>query len=241
MTVMLHDLDRLAEPLREPVTRLSARLIELAGDHVVGWTLFGAATTGAFNSRLHRVHSALVVERFDLEELYAISKALRPWLQAEFNAPLVMTRAFIAASCDSFPLELLEIQQQHCTILGGDEFTSLGFDRDHVRLQCERELKSMQMALRQQVLMSHAEGRSADELASQSADGILRALRGILWLRGARLSKPAAEVVSDIERVVGRGCLGLRHLLAPSHLHGERVLSELHRDLGSLSELSDVA
>ncbi len=241
MTATLHDLDRLVEPLRERVSRLAARLLELAGDHVVGWTLFGASTTGAFNARLHRVHSALVVERFDLGELYALAQALRPWLQGEFNTPLVMTQAFIAASCDSFPLELLEIQQQHCTILGVDEFAALRFDRDHVRLQCERELKSLQMALRQRVLMSSADGRAPDDLASPSADGILRVLRGVLWLRGTRLSKPAAEVVSEIERVVGRGCLGLRHLLAPGHLHGEHVAAELHRDLLALSELSDVA
>ena len=63
--------------------------------------------------------------------------------KAKIAAPLIMTQDYIQNSLDSFPLEFLEIQQHHLCLFGQDSFAELSFYQPHLRLQCERELKSM--------------------------------------------------------------------------------------------------
>ena len=60
-----------------------------------------------------------------------------------------MTPHYLACSRDVFPVEFLDFQLVHETILGEDPFVSLQVDKAHVRLQCERELKATLVRLRQ--------------------------------------------------------------------------------------------
>ena len=65
-----------------------------------------------------------------------------------------MTPAYLSGSVDSFPLELLEIQQRRAVLWGDDYFADLKLDQADVRLQCERELKRILLGMRQGLLAS---------------------------------------------------------------------------------------
>ena len=68
-----------------------------------------------------------------------------------------MTPDYIRSSVDTFPLELIEIQQMHLTLFSEVSFDELTFQDGHVRLQCERELKALLIGLRQVLLASAGE------------------------------------------------------------------------------------
>ena len=98
------------------------------------------------------IHSVLMLDAMGLDILRQLSAKGAVSVAARFTAPMVMTPSFLKASRDSFPLELIEMQQQRLVLLGDDFFAGVTFDPSHVRLQCERELKSLSVGMRQAVV-----------------------------------------------------------------------------------------
>ncbi|MBI1826471.1 MAG: hypothetical protein HYR83_08800, partial [Planctomycetes bacterium] len=103
--------------------------------------MFGKALTAGFDPRQHPAQTAVVVERLEPASLRKLAGHGMRMGRAGLDVPLLMTLQHIECSLDTFPLELLEIQQLHITVRGADHFADLSFDPANVRLQCERELK----------------------------------------------------------------------------------------------------
>jgi hypothetical protein len=235
----LDGLDRVPELLRGPVREYAALVRSLGGDNVVSLTLFGVVMAGSFDPHRHTVRSVLVVERVDLEMLRALAGRGSKLGKDHIAAPLVMTAEYIRNSLDAFPLEFLEIQQQHATLFGPDAFAELTFDERDVRLQCERELKVILIGLRQGLLASMGKERALGELEAGAAAGLLRTLRGMLWLKGQKEAKAAEDVTRAVESLTGRRLEGLRTALDPTAERGWPAFELLYQDVAELGALVD--
>ena len=145
-------LERVSGPMRQPLEQYTQLVKELAGENARALTLFGAIAAGVFDPNRHTVRNVLVLERVDLSFLRRLGEHGVKLGKARIAAPLIMTPGYVKASLDTFPLELLEIKQNHVTVFGDDYFDDLAFDDAHVRLQCERELKAILIGLRQGLL-----------------------------------------------------------------------------------------
>ena len=166
---------------------------QIAGDRALNLSLLGAAAAGTWIPGRHRIHNALVLESIELDRLEQLARELPRFHEVAIASPLVFTPAYIRNSIDTFPLEFLEIQQQHRVVFGEDCFAPLVFEAKFIRLQCERELKSMILAMRQAVLASGGDPRRVVHQHPHAADGLLRVLRGMLWLRAVREPLPASS------------------------------------------------
>jgi len=155
------------------------------------------------------------------------------------SAPLVMTPRYIQASLDTFPLEFMEIQQAHRTVIGTSHFTELTFEEEHVRLQCEREIKALLIGLRQGLLASAGVVRFVGALEQDIGEALLRTLRGMLWLEGARDHLESHVVIAEIERTAQRELEGVRAALNPIAAHDWQEFEMLYRDIEQLGDVVD--
>ncbi len=235
----LHGLDRVPEFLRGPVREYAALIASLGGENVVSLTLFGAVVAGSFDPQRHTVRNVLVLKHVDLDMLRALAGHGSKLGKNHIAAPLVMTPEYIRDSRDAFPLEFLEIQQQHATLFGPDAFAGLTFDERDVRLQSERELKVILIGLRQGLLASMAKERALGELGIEAAAALLRTLRGMLWLKGKKEAMAADDVVQAIEALTARRLDGLRTTLDPTAQRGWPEFELLYRDVAELGALVD--
>jgi hypothetical protein len=235
----LTGLDRIAEPFREPIADYAGLLRRIAGEDARALTLFGAIVAGTFDSQRHVIRSVLVLGKIDLSVLRRISEHGTKLGKQHISAPLIMTPEYIRASLDTFPLELIEIQQMHLTLFGQGHFTDLTFDEAHVRLQCERELKVILIGLRQGLLAAAGRESVISELETTVADNLLRTLRGLLWLKGQRQAKPTDDVLAEIEKLTKRNLPGLRNAVDATAAHGWSEFETLYRDVEALGEIAD--
>jgi hypothetical protein len=225
--------------LRKPVSDYIQSIQAIAGSQALSLTLLGSAAAGTFVPGRHQVHNALVLQAIDLDRLRQLAKEMPRFRRLAIAHPLVLTPQYIRSSLDTFPLELLEMQQQHLTVLGEDCFQPLEFDAKFIRLQCERELKAMVLAMRQALLTADGDEKRLFDQHVHAADGLLRILRGMLWLKGHRQARPAAEVVTEIETATTRSLPGLRALLHPHGRPGWSDYCALHADLDALGNTTD--
>ncbi len=225
--------------LRKAVTDYLQRVQAVAGSQALSLSLLGSVAAGTFVPGRHQVQNTLVLQTIDLERLRQLAKEMPRFRRLAIAPPLVLTPEYIRSSLDTFPLELLEIQQQHLTIFGEDCFQPLEFDAKFIRLQCERELKAMVLAMRQALLTASGDEKRLFDQHVHAGDGLMRILRGMLWLKGSRQARPAADVVSEIETAVARPLPGIRALLHSQNRPNWLNYCDLHADLDALGNTTD--
>lgn len=239
MTEALTGLDSVVPSMRGPISEFADLLRQLAGTGAESLTLFGAVATDAFDPSRQTARSVLVVNRVDLSMLRRLADHGAKLGKAHIAAPLVMTPDYIKDSLDTFPLELIEIGQKHVTLFGEDCFADLSFEDAHVRLQCERELKVILIGLRQGLLAAAGREKFIGALEIDVGEGLSRTLRGLLWLKGKKDARPAAEVVTEVEGIIDRKLNGLRLAMDSTAHHGWSEFEKLYNDVEALGRLVD--
>lgn len=235
----LEGLDRVAEPMRQPIRKYAEEIRALAGDNALALTLFGAIAAGTFDKARHTVRNVLVLQSVDLEMLRRLAKDGTKLGKARISAPLVMTPAYIKASLDTFPLELIEIHQRHITLFGEDHFATLSVNDTHVRLQCERELKTILIGMRQGLLGAAGREKLVGAIETEIGERLVRTLRGLLWLKGQREPKPSTQVISELENIIQRRLPGVRDVLSVTAPHGWEQFRALYEDVETVGKVVD--
>lgn len=229
------NLGKIAEPVRPAVGRFVEIIGQLAGSKTRGLTVYGPAVTADFDAARHAVSSVLVLDTVDLDLLRRFATEGARLGKERISAPLVMTPTYIAESCDTFPVELLEIQQHHVTVLGDDFFNDLTFESQHVRLQCEREFKRILIRLRQGILAAAGREKMLADLETDIGVHLLRTLRGFLWLKDQKEYQGPSSVVDAIEKLADRKLVSVRQAVEATFDHNWSAYESLYRDVEVLA------
>lgn len=216
-------------------------LLELGGDRVDSVTLFGRVLDAAFDVETQAIRNILVAESVDLGLLRRISEQGVKLGGFGLTAPLFMTPEYISRSLDTFPLELLDIQMRHATVHGTDRFVGLEFNDADVRLQCERELKVVLIGMRQGLLASTGDERRLRGLGADVGEGLVRTLRGMLWLGGERDYLTTPALLDAMAKKVGRDLPGLRAALDAQEHGGWDQFQSLYADVEALGAMADAS
>lgn len=221
--------------LRGKLTKYGEIVAGVVGDNLAGLTAYGDGLDGAVET----LSSVLVVRRVDLAQLRLLAERGPTLGNLGLTAPVVMTPAYIEASLDTFPLEMMEIHQRHATIAGEDHFASISVDDEHLRLQCERELKRILIRMRQGVL---AAGGREDVLAALEKDvglHLVRTIRGLAWLRGERSFLSMDQAIQQAEALAGGTLDGVRRAVRKSGDHDWKAFEALYADVERLAGFVD--
>ena len=175
--------------------RMVQRLAAAAGSELESVVLYGPAARGDVHpGKLY--HLIVVMAELSPASLGLLSGPIRWWLDRGQPMPRLFSPAFIAASADVFPMELLDIAQHREVLHGRDPFADLVVDTSHLRLQCERELREKMMRLCEGYAETLDRRRELEQLLVLSYVDVAEVFRGCLYLRGETPPARGAEVVT---------------------------------------------
>lgn len=236
-------LERIPGELRDAISHYAARVREHCGDRIGCLAVYGAIAAPSFElpagDAIGRVENVLVLKIERLSDLRPLAEEGHRFGRLRIAAPLVLTPSFVKASRDTYPLELIEIQQQHVVIVGEDVFAPLEFDASFVRLQCERQLKVISLAMRQAAVTFGADWRLFRKAAWPSLLDLRRVLRGILWLKGLRQPLSTMDMVREIEGFVGHPLPGLHRVIEADRTADWNVFELVYADIEVLGRSVD--
>lgn len=233
------NLEQVTPTMQDPLRKFVDRIHMLAESNCLAVTVFGTIATPQFDPAHHTAKSVVVLHKIDLEMLRLLAQEGMKLGKAKIAAPLIMTPDYIQASVDTFPLEFLEIQQCHICIKGPDHFENLSFGTTHVRLQCERELKTILIAMRQGLLAAAGREKLLGTIESDVVERLTRTLRGILWLHGQQEFLPAAQTVGKVEQQVRHSLPGVRDAVNHVGRSGWEDFCRLYDDIEALKTFVD--
>ncbi len=177
-------LDTLHDQIRDQVKDFAEKLMEALGDNLQSITAVGSSLTDDFRPGQSDINTVLVMDEQKLSSLNTIAAMAKPMSRKKISPPLLMTPSYIERSLDVFGVEFLDFQLTHQTVLGDDPFADLTFNKNDVRLQCERELKAMLIRLRQGYIAAAANKKLVRDILISTARGLAPLLRAMLWLKG---------------------------------------------------------
>jgi predicted nucleotidyltransferase len=177
------------------ISEMTDRLATAAGDDLVSVVLYGARVHGDYTHDQEHVHLLIVLRDLELEQVAAIAGPVRWWLGKKKPYPRIMSPRIIREAADVFPIEFLDITRHHRVLHGDDPFTELDVHKDHLRLQCERELRENLMRLQEGYIAAADKDRKLRRLLIESYLTFAQIFRGCLHLDGGDVPVATIEAI----------------------------------------------
>jgi len=180
------------------LAELVEKLKNSAGNNLVCAAVYGSAASNEFHSEFSDINLLCVVRELSSDHLQALAPAIQWWIATRFPAPLVFSRQEIERAADVFPIEMLDIRQQHHILYGEDIFQNLNVPLDRHRFQLEHELRTMLLFLRQHYLSSCGDIQKVRLLMLDSVANFATLFRHTLLTRGQQPPKTKREVIEQL-------------------------------------------
>jgi hypothetical protein len=234
------------ESLREILHAYLAQAQNLFGEVLDAVILYGSAAGGEYLTERSNINLLMLLTRQDTQLLTAYAALHKRWRNEQIVVPLFLTRSELHASRDFFPLEYLEIQEQHIVLSGRDPFLDLRLDPTLVRLQCKRDLHGNLVRLRQRFVEGGASPEAITILLPLSFTALLPCLRGLLWAAGKLVDRTSEGTLRAIQKELGVELAAFeevlklkRGLISPGPAEAPRLFERYAAALHSLIERAE--
>jgi predicted nucleotidyltransferase len=188
---------------RRRAEEFAERLRGAFGDALVSVVLYGSAARGDFREGVSNLNLLVLVRSADAATLRLGSALAREWVKAGNPPPLILDEAEWRGSADVFPIEYSDMLDAHVVVQGSDPFEGLSIEWSDLRLQCEHELKTKQIQLREHYLLAADSPPELGQLLRQSFPTFLTLFRTALRLASEEVPRPPEAVLSAAARRVG--------------------------------------
>ena len=227
--------------------KITPMIEDLLGEHasnIHSFHVVGSAVIPDYNEKLSDINSVVVLHAMDLKLLTFLAPLGKKYGKKRIAAPLVMTPEYIEKSLDSFPIEFLDFRLLHKTVYGHDLLRDLQINTPNLRLQCEREIKTKLIGLRQGYLSTLGKKEDIATMLVRSFTGSMALFRTIIFLLGKEPPIPRAEVITMLGAATGiktdifeKLFLLKSNLLKPSE---QELLSFFERYYNTLESMENV-
>ncbi len=211
------------------------------GEELVAIILYGSGAGHHYIPGKSDLNFLVILTDKGLEDLEKAMPVVAKWRKSNVTTPLFMTRDYICSSLDAYPIEFLDMKQNHVAVYGEDVLAGLEINREHLRLQVERELRGKILLLRKRFLETEGKEKEARKLIRDSLPAFLSAFRALLWLLGRDIPGDRREIVAATAAAVGVAaevfidCLDIRE--GKDHFSKADVTAVFRKYLGEIDGL----
>jgi hypothetical protein len=221
-------------------------LLREHSSNIHSFHIVGSAVISDYNEKMSDINSVVLLHNMDLRFIAFLAPLGRKYGKKHIAAPLVMTPEYIAKSLDAFPIELLDFKLIHKTVSGIDILNDLQITRGSLRLQCEREIKTRLIHIRQGYISSLGKKELLSAALVKSITGSMALFRAIIYLLGKEPPVQRAEVITELRSAASRDTeifstlLTLKAgLIKPSEQELHKLFERYYHALESIGKIID--
>lgn len=194
---------RLDTKTEQVIEKFTHEIQTLYGDDLVSLILYGSAAGADFVPDRSDLNFLVVLKRVTPEALRKAMPLVRAWHRQKIATPLFVDPEFLQSSLDLFPIEFLDMQEQHRLLAGTDILLGLEISPKNLRLQCEEELKGKLLNLRRAYLETAGRVEALEGLMTRSLKSFLTVVRHLLRLKGLQPAHEFLEILVQAEEAFG--------------------------------------
>ncbi|MBI3448751.1 MAG: nucleotidyltransferase domain-containing protein [Acidobacteria bacterium] len=190
----------MATALESKLDALIANLRAALHGDLVSVVLYGSAARDEHAGEASNLNLLVVVTDDAPERLLAAAGPQKRWTK-DGNPPLLfVTPRWIHDSTDVFPMEFLDMLDHRKILSGADPLAGVAVSRANLRLQCEREARSILLKLRAAWLEASGDSRALHDLVTSSLGPVMALVRGSLRLAGEPVPSRTSDVLLALAR-----------------------------------------
>jgi predicted nucleotidyltransferase len=173
------------------------------GSDLLSIILYGSGARGEYIPQKSDINFLILLSDNGIKNLSKAFDVVSRWHKSRVNTPLFLTKNYIQASLDVFPIEFLNLKSYYKVICGEDVLQDLVIEKKFVRLQCERGIKGKLLQLRQQFLETRGSKREIENLLARSAPTFYSIFRALLFLQDKAIPSGSKELLSLVAHETG--------------------------------------
>lgn len=186
----------------EKISPMIENLLGAHASNIHSFHIVSSAVLPDYDEKLSDINSVVVLHRMDLRFIAFLAPLGKKYGKKRIAAPLVMTPEYINDSLDAFPIEFFDFKLVHKTVYGPDVLKDVEVTLSNLRLQCEREIKTKLIQVRQGYISSLGKRDRLASVLVQSITGSMALFRALIHLHGAVSPVPRAEVIKTLGATV---------------------------------------
>ncbi len=189
---------KLPEGIRKSIDEFVGSLKELYENQLLSVVLYGSAAGGELTRVYSNINILVVLQNTDLSTLEMARRLVNKRSNRRID-PLFLSREYLLSSSDVFPIEFLDMREKHVCLYGEDIFKEIKIDLKNLRFQCEQELKSKLILLKQQYLrVDPGDKQVLANLLFGNFTSLVHILRNLLRLKGQAMPAATQEVFKEV-------------------------------------------
>jgi predicted nucleotidyltransferase len=192
------------------------------GDNLAGVIMYGSAVSHEYRPGVSDINILIVLKNSEIKELRKCFGCARKWRAKKVTDPFYMTKEYIASSLDTYPIEFIDMRSNYKVLYGEDVLARLDIKKEHVRIQCERELKGIALHLRREYVRTNGDKKVLSRLLDSSIKTLLPVFKALLVLNDRPIPKLKCDIVMAVEELYNLGISVFSELCVPGKNHGER-------------------
>lgn len=173
------------------------------GDNLLSFVMYGSAAAGDAVPGASDVNVMLVLREAHIGALRAIGQSSKGWLKKGNPPPLIFTMERLAASADTFPIELSDMKAARKVLFGADPLEGVAVEPGHLRHSLEREFKGKLILLRNSYIAAAGDGKALCSIMTASLPSFLVLCRAALRLRAGSAPASKLEAAGGLGKLVG--------------------------------------
>lgn len=177
------NLEKLHPHVKKCLLPYCRKFLALYQENIKSILVYGSAADNEYVPKKSNINILIIFEHVRPSVLKNSLKLIASGHRLGIVTPLFLGRWEIKYSLDVFPIEFLEIKENHILIYGEDIFGHLSVDKENMRIYCEHDLKSKFMRLRQLYLQKGLNRRKVREIMVASIASFITSFRSMLRLR----------------------------------------------------------
>jgi predicted nucleotidyltransferase len=217
---------------------------KIFGEDLIAIILYGSAARGEYVPKKSDINFLIILSDNGIKNLRSVLPLIPKWKKKNVSTPLILTEKYIQSSLDSFAIEFLTMKQNCRVVYGEDIFEKIEIKPEHLRLQCEREMRGKLLHLREGYLNTNGKPAQLIRLISRSLSAFSSIFSALLSLKNEEVPgskrdifKKTAEVFM-LDHSIFEKVLELKN--AKSKLKKEQLYGLMEQYIEQIEKLTDI-
>ena len=202
MSVTTPGWSTIPETVQSRVKRYLSQLKKGLGSQLEAVLLYGSVARGEYVEGHSNINLLLMLQTYSLKNLQHCGTLHQKWQNHEIVPPLVLTALELRRSFSLFPLEYVEIMENHLVLQGGNPFLGLDIDDQNLFDHCHKELYGNLVRTRQCFIEGHGRPEAIRAVLALSLTALLPSLRGVFRVLGYPTRGTSQETITSLNNLL---------------------------------------
>lgn len=137
------------DSLKGSLNNISYKLVQVSEKDIGAIILYGGIARKEFEMESSDINMMIVLKNPDIDLLHKIGPVIESISLNDNISPFVMSEQELFTSYNYFPIKFLDAKKNHLVLFGKDYLEDLEIKENHLKENCQRELKNILLRLNQ--------------------------------------------------------------------------------------------